>query len=330
MKKLLIFTVLSLSNSLFSAYLGEQFIDAASSGNIDAVKAYLDAGANPNYKDFAFKQTAIMHSAMMNHTEISNILLQAGANLDIRDNYGNTALILAATNGYIEIVNLLIQGGANLDIQNKYGNTAIILAATNGYTEIVDKLFQAGANPNITNKEDINGWQAAKQNSHKEIYNKLMKITSSPKLISDQYFTYIRHSWNQIDDEHFIKNIIATYPINSFELNLVLNTIIDIIISNNINPSRQILLTILRRIANDFVMNRLSTILPQEISLPIFLSSNLPYTDFNFSITMKDGKTEESLINLIEEDIYKIDQELKDRIETRNSRYAFNIMLENL
>jgi hypothetical protein len=51
--------------------------------------------------------------------------------------YGNTALIFAAQNGHQEIVRILLEKGADPNMKDQYGNTALIFAAQNDHQGIV-------------------------------------------------------------------------------------------------------------------------------------------------------------------------------------------------
>ena len=66
-----------------------------------------------------------------------------------------TALIIASCQGHSDIVELLINNGVNLDIQNDEGVTAQFCAVFFGQTEIVQLLYDAGSNPDIVMSQDL-------------------------------------------------------------------------------------------------------------------------------------------------------------------------------
>jgi ankyrin repeat protein len=76
-------------------------------------------------------------------------LLEAGAEINARDRYGQTALMNAARTGQVELVRLLVERGAALNTTAKYNLTALMLAIINGHTEIARILIQAGADGSI-------------------------------------------------------------------------------------------------------------------------------------------------------------------------------------
>ena len=66
-----------------------------------------------------------------------------------------TALIIAACQGHYEIVDLLVNAGADLDVKNDEDVTAQFCAVFFGRTEIVQLLSDAGADPNIVMNQDL-------------------------------------------------------------------------------------------------------------------------------------------------------------------------------
>lgn len=64
---------------------------------------------------------------------------------------GNTPLMLAVTFGNQEAVSVLIQAGADLEVRNKSGSTALHQACFFAQPEIVELLLSAGADPTKIN-----------------------------------------------------------------------------------------------------------------------------------------------------------------------------------
>ncbi len=91
-----------------------------------------------------------MIAAPQGNIDIVNSLIEKGANLDLKNNDGNTALMFVASNGNfdrginaINIVKALIEKGANLDLKNNNGETADMVAIKYSNTEIVKTLTNA-------------------------------------------------------------------------------------------------------------------------------------------------------------------------------------------
>jgi hypothetical protein len=86
-------------------------------------------------------------AAETGNTEIADLLLKAGADLDAVTGSGYTALMFAAEKGFPEIADLLIKAGADINITQNGGYTALMIAASYGFPEIADLLIKAGADP---------------------------------------------------------------------------------------------------------------------------------------------------------------------------------------
>ncbi|WP_310410320.1 ankyrin repeat domain-containing protein [Chamaesiphon sp. OTE_8_metabat_110] len=94
-----------------------QLIQAATAGNVDRVRSLLATNVN---KDLD-RGAAIGNAAAAGHTQIVELLIRAGANVNLRDKLGFTPIASAAYAGYGEIVRLLIDAGA--DIQAPAGGS---------------------------------------------------------------------------------------------------------------------------------------------------------------------------------------------------------------
>jgi ankyrin repeat protein len=87
-----------------------QLIQAASSGNIDRVRSLLSSKVNLDLD----RGAAIGKAAAAGHTEIVELLIRAGANVNLSDRAGFTPIASAAYAGYGDIVRLLVDAGADI------------------------------------------------------------------------------------------------------------------------------------------------------------------------------------------------------------------------
>ncbi len=115
----------------------------------EAVEAELRAGAEVDARGGDYASTALMLAAEMNENpDVVHALLDAGADLEARDESGGTALMRAAArNENPEIIEALLDAGADLEARDEHGRTALMLvAALNENPEIIKTLVDAGAN----------------------------------------------------------------------------------------------------------------------------------------------------------------------------------------
>jgi ankyrin repeat protein len=96
---------------------------AVLSGNLEAVKLHIEAGTNINEKDAMSGSTPLISAATFGKIDIVKALIDAKADLTIKNNDGATALHSAAFFCRVEIVQLLIDVNADKAAKNNFGMT---------------------------------------------------------------------------------------------------------------------------------------------------------------------------------------------------------------
>ncbi len=99
--------------------------EAVFTGDLAAVKQGLTDGADPNAQDPQSGSTMLATAALMGHTEIVAVLLEHGADINVKSRDGSTALHAAAFLGRAETAKLLLEKGADTTLRNNMGGTAI-------------------------------------------------------------------------------------------------------------------------------------------------------------------------------------------------------------
>lgn len=89
---------------------------------------------------------ALLQAARTGHADTLKSLLSGGrADVNGRDEQGDTPLIEAARAGHDEVVQALLVAKADTSLKNDEGQTALAVAALGGHDEVVRLLKQAGA-----------------------------------------------------------------------------------------------------------------------------------------------------------------------------------------
>ena len=88
--------------------------------------------------------TALMAAAFGGHVDAAQVLLGAGANVNVQDTNGRTPLMAAALGGNAALARALLDRKADLNAEDSGGSTALIYAAANGHLEFIDLLVKAG------------------------------------------------------------------------------------------------------------------------------------------------------------------------------------------
>lgn len=124
----------------------QEFFKAASNGDIQTVKMYIEQNVDINATDNV-NQTALLYASLEGHSEIVRLLIEHSALTNVVNENGMTALHCAAQFGYSQIVELLLKNHANSAIpETKYGFTPLHLAVLNNHTHVVRLLLAHGAN----------------------------------------------------------------------------------------------------------------------------------------------------------------------------------------
>ena len=127
--------------------------EAASSGNIEAVKKHLTAGADVNAKNGG--GTPLHFAALLGRKEIAEMLISKGADVNAKDEFGYTPLHHAAWNGHTEIAGLLITTDADVNAKDGWEWTPLHIAANKSHKETIELLIAKGADVNaLNNKSD--------------------------------------------------------------------------------------------------------------------------------------------------------------------------------
>lgn len=138
-------------------------VGAVQSGNADLAKTLLAKGVDPNQFDWPGGQfdwpagqlgwhgtTALHVAAERNSLELVKLLVEHGADVNVRNRLGEAPLLLAIRSFPLEpfeTVKYLVEHGADVNASSRLGETALSAAAANGDTRIVDFLLAHGAIP---------------------------------------------------------------------------------------------------------------------------------------------------------------------------------------
>jgi ankyrin repeat protein len=114
------------------------------------IKRLLKAGANIEAREEHLNKTPLICAAWYGHADICKILIAKGADLEAKDNEGNTALMRAAENLHHSAVKCLISHGADVNAKDNKGENALVLVSRKWHPKLSLKtlrlLVRGGAN----------------------------------------------------------------------------------------------------------------------------------------------------------------------------------------
>lgn len=117
-------------------------------------------------------RTLLMEATVRQEHTLMSILINFGANVNVRDNRDWTALHFAAQNYDINATKLLIENGADINAKDFYNNNVISKAVmmSKGRGEVIEFLLEHGADYNMKNKSGISALDTAKTISNYDVF----------------------------------------------------------------------------------------------------------------------------------------------------------------
>ena len=135
---------LALSVAAVQVAAAGDLADAAMRGDVAAVTALLNGGADVN-EPRSDGATALHWAAYGDHPDLAALLIGAGADVAVRNRAGVTPLSLAAETGNASMVERLLDAGADIGDTLPNGETALMMAVRTGDVETVELLIDRGA-----------------------------------------------------------------------------------------------------------------------------------------------------------------------------------------
>ena len=153
------------------------FLKAVKDKDGSKATEYLDKQGNTlvNTRDTDTGDTALHIVTKRGDLNWVGFLLGKGANVNARDNAGNTPLMIATIARWTEGIALFTQVKAQLDVQNRLGETALLKAVQARDLFNAKALLDAGANPDISDSSGISARSAANADPRAAAIAKLLK-----------------------------------------------------------------------------------------------------------------------------------------------------------
>ena len=130
----------------------------AEKGHLNVARALIEAGADVNAKDNE-GLTPLYMCALGGHLEVARALIEAGADVNAKKDNGVTPLHMCAYTGHLEVSRALIEKGADVNAKEDDGVTPLYVCTQEGHLEghleVARALIKAGSNFNGLSSEQV-------------------------------------------------------------------------------------------------------------------------------------------------------------------------------
>jgi len=151
-------------------------IGAFESNNIELIDFLLLEGADINHKDEKGNSVLSYAAENGNIQNLKMCIEKYKQNINLQNNEGQTPLMLACNNKHIDAVNYLIGKGALLEIRDNNGQTALFYSVSDNTGQLFNSLIQSNANAIAKdNSKSSVLMEATKKENHKIIEYYLLR-----------------------------------------------------------------------------------------------------------------------------------------------------------
>lgn len=172
---------------------------AARRGNLKEVERQLALGVNANSRHFFTRDTPLIEAAGHGRVEIVKLLIDRGADVNLKGEAWYGPLHAAAMGGHVEVVKLLLDHGAKVNIFSH--NKPLHYAAKNGHIEVAEILITHGADINARGIDEYTPLGTAVSNLQVEMVKYLLSRGAdvNAKAIYDRTALFTAISRNNVE-----------------------------------------------------------------------------------------------------------------------------------
>jgi ankyrin repeat protein len=173
--------------------------EAARGGDVAGIERLLAAGLPIDAQD-ADGRTPVMVATVARRTDAVRALVDAGADVDLRDNRLDNVFLYAGAEGLLDILRIANEAGADPALPNRFGGIALIPASERGHVEVVRYLL-AESDVDVDHVNRL-GWTALLEAiilsdggpAHQEIVRLLLEAGADPDLADREGVTPLAHA----------------------------------------------------------------------------------------------------------------------------------------
>ncbi len=108
--------------------------------------------STPDAAEQAALDEQLRRAAWADDVARARVLIRRGADVNAKDETGQSAYLIAASEGYLDLLRLTLRRGARVDDKDSWNGTGLIRAAERGHGLVVGELLRAGIAPDHMNR----------------------------------------------------------------------------------------------------------------------------------------------------------------------------------
>jgi ankyrin repeat protein len=124
---------------------------------IELLTLLINAGADVNMKN-EYDESALHKAIRVRSPEVADFLIKHGANVNLDIDTMNNLIFTACINGRADILQLLLAAGADLNRAQEQSVPPFVIAVYKNFADVIDVLLKASANINLPAKGNIRSY----------------------------------------------------------------------------------------------------------------------------------------------------------------------------
>jgi ankyrin repeat protein len=124
---------------------------------IELLTLLINAGADVNIKN-SYDESALHKAIRVRSPEVADFLIKHGADVNLDIDTMNNLIFTACMNGRADILQLLLAAGADLNRAQEQNIPPLVIAVYKNFVDVIGILMKAGANINLPAKENIRSY----------------------------------------------------------------------------------------------------------------------------------------------------------------------------